>query len=53
MKQALKEQALAVPDKEEAVKYEVGTVRGKKYVPKVPYNNRLKQGHSMMSCFAG
>lgn len=35
MKQALKEQALAVPDKEEVVKYEVGTVRGKKYVPKV------------------
>ena len=33
--QGLKEQALSLPDKEEAVKWVPGTVRGKVYVPKV------------------
>jgi len=33
--QGLKDQAMAVPDKEEAVKWVPGTIRGKVYVPKV------------------
>jgi len=35
LSQALKDQALAVADKEEAVKWVAGTVRGKVYVPRV------------------
>lgn len=35
LQQGLKEQALALPDKEDKVKWEKGTVRGKVYVPKV------------------
>jgi len=35
LQQGLKEQALAIPDKPELVKWEPGTVRGKVYVPKV------------------
>jgi len=35
MKVALKDQALAIPDKKEEVKWERGTIRGKAYVPKV------------------
>lgn len=35
MKVALKDQALAIPDKVETLKYEVGTKRGRVYVPKV------------------
>ena len=33
--QGLKDQAMSVPDKEEAVKWVPGTIRGKVYVPKV------------------
>jgi len=35
LQEGLKEQALAIPDKVEQVKWEKGTVRGKVYVPKV------------------
>ena len=35
MKVAIKDQALAIPDIVEKVKYEIGTKRGNVYVPKV------------------